>query len=58
MTVKQALNKSKNDIFGQFNKKQVQPNAAPVVKQKRKWYFWLIVVALVIFIIFQLIKIF
>lgn len=58
MTFKQALNKSKNDIFGQFQKKPAKTNAAPAIKPKRKWYFWLIVVALVIFIIIKLLQIF
>ncbi len=43
MTVKQALNKSKNDI---------------VAERKRKWYFWPLVIVIIIFIIYQLIQIF
>lgn len=58
MTFKQALNKSKNDVLGRFQKKPAQPNAAPATKPKRKWYFWVIVVALVIWIIYYLLKIF
>ncbi len=58
MTFKQALNKSKNDVLGRFQKKPAQPNAAPAVKPKRKWYFWLIVALLVIWIIYYLLKIF
>ena len=58
MTVKQALDKSKNDILGQFQKTPATQQATLEGKPKRKWYFWLVVVALVIFIIIQLIKIF
>ena len=58
MTFNQALNKSKNDVLGRFQKKPAQPNAAPAVKPKRKWYFWLIVALLVIWIIYYLLKIF
>lgn len=58
MTVKQALNKSKNDILGQFQKAPAKQQAAPEGKPKRKWYFWLVVAALVIFIIIKLIQIF
>ena len=58
MSFKQAVNKSKQDILGQFKNKPAQTNAAPGTKPKRKWYFWLIVALLVIWIIYYLLKIF
>ena len=58
MTVKQALDKSKNDILGQFKTKSAQQKSSSVSDRKKKWYFWPVVIALVIFILIQLAKIF
>ena len=52
MTVKQALNKNKDDIFGQFQTKPDKKQA--VADRKRKWWFWPVVILLVIFILVKL----
>ena len=47
MTVKQALNKSKQDIFGKYMPNQAQPAApapAPEKKKKRSIWGWIVVI--------------
>ena len=51
MTVQQALEKSKNDIFGQFSKNTAAKGPSAPPKKKRSMFVWIaaILVGVIIF---------